>query len=248
MFDDPSSEVVTAAIEAFTQFCKSIPKDEYESLVVPLRRTIESTGAPGRTVPGFSRPSAITPLIPILIAGLSTGSSEQREQSAYAIADLVSRTEELSFKPYVVPFTGPLIRVATQAAAYPPGVKIAIITALEKELEVIPSYVKPFFPQLQRTFAKFVGDPASSNTRSRAGEALGVLMQHQPRVDQICTELLTGSKNSDEEAIQASYIFALAKVVQAAHANIGDTIKGSILDTLAATWEDHQGKQGLLCE
>ena len=138
LFDDLEVEVHTAAWKAFDTFVKSVPKDELEPLVVPLRRTIEGTGAPGRTVPGFSLPKGVAPTVPIIIAGLTTGSNEQRENAAYAIGDLVERTGESAIKPFVVPFTGPLIRVATQATTYPPGVKTAILSTLAAMLERIP--------------------------------------------------------------------------------------------------------------
>ncbi|KAG6905617.1 hypothetical protein DXG01_001674 [Tephrocybe rancida] len=105
--EDSQVEVHTAAWEALDTFVKSIPKDELEPLVVPLRRSIESTGAPGQTVPGFSLPKGVSPTVPIIIAGLTMGSNEQREQAAYAIGDLVERTES-AIKPFVMPFTGPL--------------------------------------------------------------------------------------------------------------------------------------------
>jgi hypothetical protein len=127
--EDTEIEGHTAAWQALDVFVKSISKDELESLVVPLRRAIENTGVPGQHVPGFSLPKGVAPTIPIIIAGLITGSNEQREQAAYAIGDLVERTEESAIKPSVVPFTCPLIRVATQAATYPPGVKTAILSA-----------------------------------------------------------------------------------------------------------------------
>ncbi|KAI6101038.1 armadillo-type protein [Pisolithus croceorrhizus] len=124
--------VHTAAWKAFDTFVKSVPKDEYEQLVVDLTS--------GRTVPGFSLP-----------------------KGAYAIGDLVERTDELVMKSFVVPFTGPLIRVATQATTYPPGVKTSILSALASLLERIPNH-------LQRTFA---------------AQALGILMRSQPRVDPV---------------------------------------------------------------
>jgi len=234
MFDDPIIDVVKKAVSAFAAFARAIPKDEYEGVVVPIRRSIDGTGAVGRTVPGFSIPNAIAPLVPILIAGLTTGSNEQRENSAYAIAELVPRTEESSLKPFVIPFTGPLIRVATQATNYPPGVKVAILTALQQEVTLIPALVKPFFPQLQRTFAKAVGDPASVNVRNKAGDALGELMKHQARVDALCTELINGQKANivESEDIAASFVQALARVVQGAHASISDGTRESIVNVV----------------
>jgi len=123
LMDDPEVVVHTAAWQAFEAFVKSVPKDELEPLFVTIRRTIELAGTRGRHVPGFSLPKGIAPMVPIVIAGLTTGSNEHRENAAYAIGDLVTHTEESTLKPYNVQLTDPLIRVATQATAYPPGVK-----------------------------------------------------------------------------------------------------------------------------
>ncbi|KAI0827665.1 ARM repeat-containing protein [Trametes gibbosa] len=237
LLDDREVFVHTAAWAALDVFVKTTPKDEMESLVVPLRRTIESTGAPGTHVPGFSLPKGISPMVPIVIAGLTTGSNEQREQAAYAISDLVERTEESAMKPFVVPFTGPLIRVATQAATYPPGVKTAILTALTTMLERIPTFVKPFFPQLQRTFVKSASDPTSLAVRTNAAHALGVLMKNQPRVDPVVTELLTGAR-SNEDSISSSLILALARVVHSARSNVGEKAREACVELVAESFKE----------
>ncbi|KDR69874.1 hypothetical protein GALMADRAFT_913484 [Galerina marginata CBS 339.88] len=237
LLDDPQVPVHTAAWNAFDSFVKSVPKDELEPLVVPLRRTIDSAGAPGRTVPGFDLPKGVAPMVPIIIAGLTTGSNEQREQAAYAIGDLVERTSENAMKPFVVPFTGPLIRVATQAMTYPPGVKIAILSALTSMLERIPAFVKPFFPQLQRTFVKSTSDPASSAVRTKAAEALGVLMKNQPRVDPVITELITGVRGN-EDSIATSFILALSCVLHSAFQNVGDKARESCVELVSDAFRE----------
>ncbi|KAL1747431.1 hypothetical protein HDZ31DRAFT_22274, partial [Schizophyllum fasciatum] len=185
----------TAAWKVLDTFVKSLPKDELEPLVVPLRRSIESTGSPGHHVPGLSLPKGVAPLVPIVIAGLTTGSNEQREAGAYTIGDLVEHTAPNAIKPFVVPFTGPPIRVATQA----PGVKAAILTALMVMPERIPVFVKPFCPQLQHTFVKSAGDGFSVAVCTRAAKALGALMQHQLCVDPVVTELIAGVRVADDE-------------------------------------------------
>ena len=242
LLDDSQVSVHTAAWKAFDSFVKSVPKDELEPLVVPLRRTIESTGAPGIHVPGFSLPKGVSPFVPIIIAGLTTGSNEQREQAAYSIGDLVERTEETAIKPFVVPFTGPLIRVATQATTYPPAVKSAILNALTIMLERIPTFVKPFFPQLQRTFVKSASDPASLAVRTRAARALGVLMRSQPRVDPVVTELVTGARSASEDAVAASLVLSLARVVRSAGSNVGEKARETCVELLADAFkEQHEG-------
>ncbi|KAJ7180610.1 armadillo-type protein [Mycena filopes] len=215
LFEDSQVAVHTAAWNSFD--C-----DELEPLVVPLRRSIESTGGPGHYVPGFGLPKGVAPA--------------QREQAAYAIGDLVERTEENAIKPYVVPFTGPLIRVATQATTYPPAVKTAILSALTSMLERIPAFVKPFFPQLQRTFVKSASDPAS------AAQALGVLMRSQPRVDPVVTELVTGI-NSNDDAIASSLILALSNVVKSASQHLGEKARESCIELATDGFrESHDGQ------
>ncbi|KAG6810659.1 hypothetical protein H0H92_010871 [Tricholoma furcatifolium] len=240
-FEDSQVEVHTAAWEALDVFVKSVPKDELEPLVVPLRRSIESTGGVGQNVPGFSLPKGVAPTVPIIIAGLTTGSNEQREQAAYAIGDLVERTEESAIKPYVVPFTGPLIRVATQATTYPPAVKTAILSALASMLDRIPAFVKPFFPQLQRTFVKSASDPASVAVRNKAVEALGGLMKHQPRVDPVITELITGVKGNDS-AIASSLVRALASVNRSASKNVGEKAREACVELISDAFREIHGE------
>ncbi|THH11230.1 hypothetical protein EW146_g8121, partial [Bondarzewia mesenterica] len=235
--DDRNIAVHTAAWIAFDVFVKSIPKDEMEPLVVPLRRTIEGTGGPGIIVPGFSLPKGIAPFVPIIIAGLTTGSNEQREQAAYAIGDLVERTEETAIKPFIVPFTGPLIRVATQATTYPPAVKTAILNALTVMLERIPTFVKPFFPQLQRTFVKSASDSASAVVRTKAAQALGVLMKSQPRVDPVVTELITGARSNNDD-IGGSLILALSYVIRSATDNVGEKAREAALELVGDAFKE----------
>ncbi|KAA1470496.1 ARM repeat-containing protein [Dentipellis sp. KUC8613] len=235
--DDRDVAVHTAAWSALDVFVKSVPKDELEPLVVPLRRTIEGTGGPHTTVPGFSLPKGVAPFVPIIIAGLTTGSNEQREQAAYAIGDLVERTDEAAIKPFVVPFTGPLIRVATQATTYPPAVKTGILNALTTMLERIPAFVKPFFPQLQRTFVKSASDAASVVVRTRAAQALGVLMKNQPRVDPVVTELITGARANDD-GIAASLVLALANVIRSGGKNVGDKAKEACVELVSDAFKE----------
>jgi hypothetical protein len=240
--DDIVEAVHVAAWDAFDTFVKSIPKDDLDALVVPLRRTIESTGVPGVPVPGFSLPKGISAFAPIIIAGLTTGNNEQRENAAYAIGDLVERTAEAAMKPFVVPFTGPLIRVATQAGTFPPAVKTALLCAMETMLLRIPAFVKPFFPQLQRTFVKSASDPASVAVRARAAQALGELMKHQPRVDPVVTELITGAKSNDE-AVAGSLVLALSYVIKNAGANVGEKAREASLELVSDAFkEPHDGQ------
>ncbi|KAJ1305968.1 hypothetical protein OPQ81_010683 [Rhizoctonia solani] len=234
MLDDSDESVIQPAWDALDAFVKSLGKDDLGGLSVPLRRALESTGGPGRYVPGLALPKGLSPLLPIIFAGLTTGNSEQREQSAYAIGDLVTRTEESALKPFTTQLTGPLIRVITQATTYPPAVKSAILSALTTLLAVVPTFVKPFFPQLQRTFVKAVQDPASLVVRTRAVEALGVLMKSHTRGDVLATELLKEIRANmfEDEPIAASLVLALAGVVKNSGVNVGSAGRQAIIELI----------------
>ena len=59
----------------------------------------------------------------------------------------------------------------------------AVLLTLDNLLEKIPTFLKPFLPQLQRTFAKSLADTTSEMLRARAAKALGTLVALTPRVD-----------------------------------------------------------------
>ncbi|ODO11508.1 hypothetical protein I350_00288 [Cryptococcus amylolentus CBS 6273] len=236
LFDDTTEEVVAAAWEALDHFVKTVDKSELEDLVVPLRRSIESVGAPGRPVPGFSRPKGAQSVVPILLGGVLSGTQEQREQAALGIGELVQRTTEAAIKPYIIQLAGPLIRVIS-GQAIAPQIKTAILSTLTVLLQEVPQLVKPFHPQLTRTFVKSAQDPTALSVRNRAAVGLGELMKHQPRVDPLITELIGGVRSGDSD-IAPSMANALAAVCTSAGKNIGDAAKAAIVELVEESFED----------
>lgn len=228
LFNDSNEDTVTAAWEAMEHFVKTIDKDELEDLVVPLRRSIEACGQPGHHVPGFCRPKGAQSIVPILLAGVLSGTQEQREQAAFGIGDLVQRTTEAAIKPYIIQLTGPLIRVIS-GQTIAPQIKGAILSTLTVLLQEVPQLVRPFHPQLTRTFVKSASDPAALSVRARAATGLGELMKHQPRVDPLITELIGGIRAAEKD-IAPSVALALAAVCTSAGKNIGAPAKAAIID------------------
>lgn len=125
LFDDKDETVIDSAWSALDALVKSIPKDDLEELVVPMRRGIEAIGAPGTNVAGFSRPKGIQPVVPVLLAGLLSGTEEQKEQASLGIGELVQRTAEAALKPFIIQLTGPLIRVIS-SGTLPAQIKSAM--------------------------------------------------------------------------------------------------------------------------
>ncbi|GAA5915522.1 hypothetical protein JCM6882_005925 [Rhodosporidiobolus microsporus] len=235
LFDDRTGDVVGAAWTALDALVKTIDKEDMEPLVVPLRRTIESVGTPGHPVDGFSRPNGLKPILPILLQGLLAGTAEQREQAAYALGDLVERTSPDSFKAYCIQTVGPLIRVIGDR--FPPPVKSAILSTLTILLTRVPQFVKPFFPQLQRTFVKSLVDPSSLSVRNRGAAALGVLMQHQPRVDPLVTELANLAA-TEEGDVRDSVVNGLAATVTSGGKNLGEGSISAVVDIISEAFAE----------
>ncbi|AEO64735.1 translational activator GCN1 [Thermothielavioides terrestris NRRL 8126] len=224
-FDDRDPAVVKAAWSALNEFTKRLKKEEMEALVPWTRQTLLLVGVAGHNLAGFELPKGINAILPIFLQGLMNGTADQRVQAALGISDIVDRTSENSLKPFVTQITGPLIRVVSERST---EVKSAILLTLNNLLEKMPTALKPFLPQLQRTFAKSLADTSSDILRSRAARALGTLIKFTPRVDPLIAELVTGSKTSDA-GVKTAMLKALYEVISKAGANMGESSRAAVL-------------------
>ncbi|KAL6833031.1 armadillo-type protein [Trichoderma camerunense] len=227
-FDDGDSDVVKASWTALTEFTKRLKKEEMESLVLSTRQTLLRVGVAGANLRGFELPKGISAILPIFLQGLINGTVDQRVQAALGISDIVDRTSEASLKPFVTQITGPLIRVVSERAT---EVKSAILLTLNNLLEKMPTALKPFLPQLQRTFAKSLADTSSEVLRTRAAKALGTLINYTPRIDPLITELVTGARTTDP-GVRTAMFKALYEVVSRAGANMGESSRSAILSLI----------------
>ncbi|KAK3697730.1 translational activator of GCN4 [Vermiconidia calcicola] len=232
-FDDSDPEVVKAAWTALNVMTSRLRKEEMESLVSSTRQTLNQVGVAGHNLPGFSLPKGINAILPIFLQGLMNGSAEQRTQAALAISDLVDRTSAEGLRPFVTQITGPLIRVVSERST---DLKSAILLTLNNLLEKIPTFLKPFLPQLQRTFAKSLADTSSEVLRSRAARALGTLITMTPRIDPLIAELVTGSKTTDP-GVRNAMLKALYEVVSKAGSNMNEVSRKSILGLIDSETE-----------
>lgn len=224
-FDDSDTEVVKSAWLALSELTKRLKKEEMEALVFSTRQILQQVGVPGHNLPGFLLPKGINAILPIFLQGLMNGTADQRTHAALAISDIIDRTNADSLKPFVTQITGPLIRVVSERSV---DVKAAILLTLNNLLEKIPTFLKPFLPQLQRTFAKSLADTSSEVLRSRAAKALGTLITMTPRIDPLIAELVTGSKTSDT-GVQNAMLKALYEVVSKAGAGMSEASRNAIL-------------------
>ena len=236
-FDDPDKDVIKAAWTALNELTKRLKKEEMESLVVSTRQVLNQVGVAGADLPGFSLPKGINAILPIFLQGLMNGTAEQRTQAALGISDIIDRTNGEALRPFVTQITGPLIRVVSERSV---EVKSAILFTLNNLLEKIPTYLKPFLPQLQRTFAKSLADTSSEVLRSRAAKALGTLITMTPRIDPLIAELVTGSKTTDA-GVKNAMLKALFEVVSKAGANMNETSRNAILGLIDTDTDENDG-------
>jgi hypothetical protein len=228
-FDDSDAEVIKAAWTALIALTtKRLKKEDMEGLVHSTRQVLQQVGVAGHNLKGFELPKGINAILPIFLQGLMNGTSEQRTQAALAIADIIDRTSPDALKPFVTQITGPLIRVISERSV---EVKSAILYTLNALLEKIPTFLKPFLPQLQRTFAKALADTTSETLRIRAAKALGTLITLTPRVDPLIAELVTGSKTQDT-GVRTAMLKALYEVVSKAGKNMNEASRNAILSLI----------------
>ena len=230
-FGDRDKETVTAAWSALSQLQSHMRKEEMEAMVSSTRQTLQQAGTAGSMLPGFALSKGIQPVMQIFLQGLLNGTQDQRVQAAMGIADIIERASPESLRPFQTHITGPLIRVVGERSI---EVKCAILSTLNLLLEKIGTFLKPFIPQLQRTFTKSMADPSSSVLRQRATKALSTLITLQTRIDPLVTELVTGAKTGDE-GVRSAMLKGLQEVVTKVGGSISDTSRESILSLMDQT-------------
>ncbi|EGW32689.1 translational activator of GCN4 [Spathaspora passalidarum NRRL Y-27907] len=227
---DPASEVVEGAFESLSALVKRQPKESLEHLVKPARQALDFTGVRGEDLAGFKLPKGPNCILPIFLHGLMYGNSDQKEASAFAIADIINKTPDVNLKPFATTMTGPLIRVIGEKVNS--DIKAAILVALNSLLLKIPQFLRPFIPQLQRTFVRSLSDASNEKLRARAVVSLGSLIKFQPRVDSLITELVTGAKNSNDKGVKASMLKGMLEVVNKAGKSLSEDSKTSIMSLI----------------
>ncbi|KAK9331968.1 armadillo-type protein [Lipomyces starkeyi] len=175
--DDGAHEVVMSAWKCLSILLTKLPKEDLLELVIPTSKQLKDVGSPGTDMVGFALPKGPNAILPIFSQGLMYGTSDQREHAARGIAYIVQRTPSDVLRPFVTQIVGPLIR--TVGERFRAEVKIAILDALAVLLAKIPTFLRPFLPQLQRTFTKSLTDSTSEGLQDSAQKALDVLASIQ---------------------------------------------------------------------
>ncbi|KAJ2862732.1 translational activator of GCN4 [Coemansia erecta] len=213
----PSPHAVRAAWAALDALCRTIPKEDYDGYVGPVSRAVQhaTDGLPHTqtTLPGFDLPKGIGPLLPIYAQGLLTGTPDTKERAVRGMARLVQFTAPAALRLFATGITGPLIRIVGDRN--PPNVKAAILSTLGLLLAQVPALMRPFLPQLQRTFVRALSEQ-DDLVRQRAAAALAALIPLQARLDPLVAELAGGMRQAiDDAGMRIAMMKATCAVFQA---------------------------------
>lgn len=236
LLSDSDSATVSAAWEALSRVVSSVPKEVLPSYIKLVRDAVSTSRDKERrkkkggpiVIPGFCLPKALQPLLPIYLQGLISGSAELKEQAAQGLGELIEVTSEKALKEFVIPITGPLIRIIGDR--FPWQVKSAILSTLTIIIGKGGMALKPFLPQLQTTFVKCLQDNTRT-VRSSAASALGKLSALSTRVDPLVGDLLTNLQAS-EGGVREAILVALQGVVKYAGKSVSPPVKTRVFDLL----------------
>ena len=224
---DKSIDVVKGTFEALNSLVKNQPRESLDKLVKPAEQSLTITGIKGEELEAFKLPKGPNCILPIFSHGLMYGSLELKELSAIAIGDIIEKTPAANLRPFATTITGPLIRVVGEKVNS--SIKSAILFALNSLLIKIPQFLRPFIPQLQRTFVRSLSDQTNDELRARAVTALGTLIKFQPRIDSLVVELISGCKNTDSEDIKLTMLKALLEIINKSGDKLNENSKTLIM-------------------
>lgn len=229
LLSDADPTTVRVAWEALGRVLGPIPKEVLPSYIKIVRDAVLSARDKERRkrkggpilIPGFCLPKALQPLLPVFQQGLTSGSPETREQAALGLGELIDVTSEQTLKEFVVPITGPLIRIIGDK--FPWQVKGAILSTLSIIISKGGISLKPFLPQLQTTFIKCLQDNART-VRTSSALALGKLSALSTRVDPLVNDLLSTLQASNV-GVREAVLTALKGVIKHAGKSVGSVIR-----------------------
>ncbi|KAL2345847.1 hypothetical protein Fmac_007132 [Flemingia macrophylla] len=236
LLSDPDSSTVTVAWEALSRVINSVPKEMLPSYIKLVRDAVSTSRDKERRkrkggpilIPGFCLPKALQPILPIFLQGLISGSAELREQAALGLGELIEVTSEQSLKEFVIPITGPLIRIIGDR--FPWQVKSSILSTLTIMIKKGGISLKPFLPQLQTTFVKCLQDNTRT-VRSSAALALGKLSGLSTRVDPLVSDLLSSLQGSDG-GVREAILTALKGVLKHAGKSVSSAVRNRFYSVL----------------
>ncbi|PSN31349.1 eIF-2-alpha kinase activator GCN1, partial [Blattella germanica] len=211
LFTDSNRDVLQMAWEALSAVTKTLDSSQQTAHVGDIRQAVRFAVSDLKgqdLLPGFCLP---------------------KEQAAQGLGEVIRLTSAEALQPSVVHITGPLIRILGDRFNW--NVKAAVLETLALLLAKVGVMLKQFLPQLQTTFLKALND-SNRQVRIKAASALSHLIVIHTRADPLFTELHTGVRTADDNAIRETMLQALRGIITPAGDKMTEPLRKSVYITL----------------
>ncbi|KAI3646171.1 hypothetical protein MP228_009099 [Amoeboaphelidium protococcarum] len=246
-------DVVEVAWATMNSLVSLAQKDDVSLFIQPLYEAIKTvkdklvgescSEFQGVVVDGFCLPKGIQQVVALCMQCLQFGDAAVKEQGATALDLVLSLTNENAIKPFVVQICGPIIRMMSDKQQW--KVKCLLLAILDKLMLKVPQSMRPFMPQLQRTFIKSLCDK-DARIRGQARTCMSLFIQHVPNLDSVAKELEKGVKDEDlevrEGVLMALWLCLDPKVTRGRTLSTG--ILQSLYNQLSSPDQWHQSGEG----
>jgi hypothetical protein len=244
---DHEDQLVRVGVwNAISTMIKTVgPKGEDQALmgfIAPARGIFRNLMLKGRRehgpdwdLAGLNIPKGLDPFVDIYQRALLKGNEDNREAGAAGLGELIDITDRAALQKYIVPITGPLIRVFGDKFSW--QVKAAILETFRVLIGKAGIKIKQFVPQLQGIFTKALRHN-STQVRSKAVQALEQLLPLFPKnkVDPLVKELNKGLKDGGGDAEDpVGVVEYLLKAVSKVTMLVGESITAEALADLSSS-------------
>jgi HEAT repeat protein len=200
-YNDPYQKVNEAALAALSSVMAAVPKeDTSKNYVQVINDTIDGLHL-ADTLAGFNLPGGLSPILPMYLQVLRTGSQEEREQASMGIRYMLEKTDQSQLKPYLQQITGPLIRILAERTLNSPT-RISMLQTLNMVVTKGAVLLRPFAAQLQTTYVKSLS-AASKIVRDLCGTGIGLLLTLGAKPEFLFKDLIRALKDQANPAPDA---------------------------------------------
>eukprot|EP01043_Picozoa_sp_COSAG02_P009517 COSAG02_NODE_324_length_24643_cov_107.975228_6_plen_2567_part_00 len=244
LLDHEDQEVRLGVWNTISTMIKTVgPKGEDQALmgfIGPARAAFRNLKLKGRreqgpdwNLAGLNVPKGLDPFVDIYQRALLKGNEDNREAGAAGLGELIDVTDRAALQKYIVPITGPLIRVFGDKFSW--QVKAAILETFRVLIGKAGIKIKQFVPQLQGIFTKALRNSATQ-VRSKAVQALEQLLPLFPKnkVDPLVKELNKGLKDGGGDVEDpVGVVEYLLKAVDKVLKLVGENVTSAALADLS---------------
>ncbi|XP_042907743.1 stalled ribosome sensor GCN1 [Parasteatoda tepidariorum] len=232
LFTEKDQKVLQLSWEALNAVTKNLGPSEQLKSINDVRQAVRFAASDLKgeeLLPGFCLAKGISPILPIFREAILNGVSEDKEQAAQGLGEVIKLTSSDALKPSVVVITGPLIRILGDRYNWP--TKVAFLETLALLLAKVGQMLKPFLPQLQTTFLRSLSDGHRS-VRLRSASALSYLILVHNKPDVLYLELHNAVKSSEDNSLKETMLHALRCTIKQAGDKMSDQMKRNIVTTV----------------